>query len=79
MATLFTIILTLVSLGLNCYGQRSSPAVEKRVATLIGKMLSTSTEQQAFADLEALGCPAVPAIVERMDDRRNLPDPRISL
>jgi hypothetical protein len=79
MATLFTIILTLVSLCLNCYGQRSSLAVEKRVAVLIEKMLNTSTEQQALADLEALGCPAVPAIVERMDDRRNLPDPRISL
>jgi len=78
-ATRFAIIPTLVPLCLNCYGQRSSPAVEKRVTALIGKMLNTSTEQQAFADLEALGCPAVPAIVERMDDRRSLPDPRISL
>jgi hypothetical protein len=76
---LFAIALTILPLRSNCYGQHSSPAVEKRVAVLIEKMLNTSTEQQAFADLEALGCPAVPAIIEQMDDRRNLPDPRISL
>ena len=78
-AALFTIVLTIVPLCLNCYGQRSSATVEKRVSVLIGKMLNSSTEQQAFADLEALGCPAVPAIIEHMDDRRSLPDPRISL
>ena len=78
-AALFTIALTILPLCLNCNGQGSSPAVEKRVAVLIGKILNSSTEQQAFADLEALGCPAVPAIIERMDDSRSLPNPRISL
>jgi hypothetical protein len=42
-------------------------------------MLNRRTEQKAFADLEALGCPAVPAIIARMDDRRSLPDPRMAL
>jgi len=78
-AALFSIALAPVLLCLNCYGQRSSATVEKRVSVLIGKMLNSSTEQQAFADLEALGCPAVPTIVQQMDDRRNLPDLRISL
>jgi hypothetical protein len=76
---LFTIALAIVPLCLNCHGQRSSATVEKRVSVLIGKMLNSSTEQQAFADLEALGCPAVPAIIEQMDDKRRLPDPHISL
>jgi hypothetical protein len=53
--------------------------VEKQVAVLIEKMLNRRTEHKAFADLEALGCPAVPAIIARMDDRRDLPDPRIAL
>jgi hypothetical protein len=78
-AALFTIALTPVPLCLNCYGQRSSTTVDKRVSMLIGKMLNISTEQQAFADLETLGCPAVPVIIKRMDDRRRFPDPRISL
>jgi hypothetical protein len=42
-------------------------------------MLNARTEQQAFLDLEALGCSAVPAVIERLDDRRPLPDPRLSL
>jgi len=42
-------------------------------------MLNKTTERQAFSELEALGCPAVPAIIEGMDDRRSLPDPRIAL
>jgi hypothetical protein len=53
--------------------------VEKRVSVLIEKMTKNSTEQKAFADIEALGCQAVPAIIRQMDDRRKLPDPRISL
>ena len=53
--------------------------IDKRVGVLIEKMLKADTEQKAFADLEALGCAAVPAIIRRMDDRRNLPDPHISL
>lgn len=53
--------------------------IDKRVGVLIERMLNAPTEQKAFSDLEALGCPAVPAIIRRMDDRRLLPDPRISL
>jgi hypothetical protein len=78
-AALIAIALTISLLCPNCYGQRSSATVEERVSTLIGQILNNSTERRAFADLEALGCPAVPAIIERMDDRRSLPDPRISL
>jgi len=60
------------------FGNQGS-RIEMRVAALIEKMVDKKTEQQAFADLESLGCPAVPTIIERMDDRRKLPDPRISL
>lgn len=56
-----------------------SSEIDKRVAALIEKMSDQKTEQQAFTDLESLGCPAVPAIIEHMDDRRKLLDPRISL
>jgi len=42
-------------------------------------MTNAKTEQKAFVDLEALGCPAVPAIIQQMDNRRPLPDPNISL
>jgi hypothetical protein len=42
-------------------------------------MLKADTEEKAFFDLEVLGCAAVPATIQRMDDRRTLPDPRISL
>ena len=73
------IAFVVVLLCLNCYSQRSSATVEKQVSVLIGKIGNSSTEQQAFADLEALGCQAVPSIIEHMDDRRKLPDPRISL
>jgi hypothetical protein len=62
-----------------CYGQTTSSKIDKRVALLIEDMLNKRTEHQTFADLEALGCAAVPAIITRMDDRRNLPDPSISL
>lgn len=53
--------------------------IDEQVAMLIEKMLRKKTEHQAFSDLEALRCAAVPAIIKRMDDRRNLPDPTISL
>ena len=76
---LLAIAVAVVVLRLNSYGQRSSSTVEKQVSVLIGKIGNISTEQQSFADLEALGCQAVPAIIEHMDDRRKLPDPRISL
>jgi len=59
--------------------QAAPSGEEKQVAVLIEKTSKEKTEQQAFSDLEVLGCPAVPAIIKRMDDRRNLPDPRISL
>ena len=54
-------------------------AIDKQVAALIAKMLDKSTEQQAFHDLEALGCAGVPAMIGQMDDRRTLPDPNITL
>ncbi len=56
-----------------------SRTVDKQVAALIEKMLSKTTERQAFVELEALGCPAVPAIIQRVDDRRSLPNPYITL
>ena len=52
---------------------------DKRVAVLIDRMIKADTEEKAFSQLEALGCAAVPATIRRMDDRRSLPDPRISL
>jgi hypothetical protein len=56
-----------------------SDSVEKQVKSLINKMVSRTTEKKAFAELEAMGCAAVPAIIANMDDRRNLPDPNIAL
>jgi hypothetical protein len=53
--------------------------IDQRVAALIERMLKADTEKKAFSDLEALGCPAVPATIQRMDDRRSLADPQISL
>jgi len=76
---LYVFLLMSVLTGANSYAQRSSPKIDKRVAALIERMSDQKTEQQAFADLESLGCPAVPAIIERMDDRRKLPDPNIAL
>ena len=61
------------------YGKEPAPTVDQRVAALIGRMMNSATERKAFSDLEALGCPAVPAIIAQMDDRRSLPDKRISL
>lgn len=78
-ASLAFLLAIISALTLNCRGQNSSSQIHKRVASLIEKMLNEKTEHRAFADLEALGCPAVPAIIERMDDQRSLPDPRISL
>jgi len=48
-------------------------SVDKQVAAVIEKTLNKKTEWQAFSELEVLGCPAVPAIIQRMDDRRTLP------
>jgi hypothetical protein len=72
-------LLLFVLIGISSYGQHSSSKIDRRVAVLIEKMSDQKTEKQAFIDLESLGCPAVPAIIEHMDDRRKLPDPRISL
>src|SRR5260370_30741264 len=52
---------------------------EKQVGGVIEKRLKKKTEREAFSELEALGCPAVPAIIQRMDDRRTLPDPYIAI
>jgi hypothetical protein len=60
-------------------GDSAERKMDLHVAALIKKMLSRKTEQKAFADLEALGCAAVPAIIAQMDDRRDLQDPRIAL
>jgi hypothetical protein len=76
---LLSLLLMLVLFPINCFGQQSPSRIERRVAVLINKMAHEKTEQRAFADLESLGCSAVPAIIEQMDDRRKLPDPRISL
>jgi TonB family protein len=60
--------------------RRLSPEeIEQQVTKLIQEVMNEKTEQDAFDDLESMGCAAVPAIIRRMDDRRNLPEPRISL
>ena len=61
------------------YGANRDEATDSRVAVLIERMLNADAEQKAFSDLEALGCTAVPAIIERMDDRRKLPNQDVSL
>lgn len=63
----------------NLGAQTRHEPIDDKVAALIERMLDKATEQQAFRELESLGCPAVPAIIRRMDDRRPLPDPNISL
>jgi hypothetical protein len=60
-------------------GASQDAATDKRVAVLIEKITKSDTEQKALADLEALGCAAVPAMIRRMDDRRSVPYPQISL
>jgi len=54
-------------------GPVTSPDLDAKVAALIEEALKEGTEAQAFQKLEALGCPAVPAIVKHLDDRRKLP------
>ena len=60
-------------------GAKPADPMDKRVAVLIEKIVNAKTEQQAFRDLEKLGCAAVPSIIRRMDDRRNLPERYIAL
>lgn len=79
MKTLVLAVIAASFASLPCHTQVANAKVDQQVAMLIGKMLSERTERRAFADLEALGCAAVPAIVKRMDDRRRLPVPAISL
>jgi hypothetical protein len=57
----------------------STEEIDPKVANLIERMLNERTEQEAFEDLEGMGCAAVPAIIKRLDDRRGLPDPGITL
>lgn len=61
----------------------ATPAVADRtdsaVAALIEKALDPQAQFRAFAELEALGCDAAPAIIRRMDDRRPLPRRGLSL
>jgi hypothetical protein len=54
-------------------GPVASPDLDAKVAAFIEEALVEKTEAQAFQKLEALGCPAVPAIVKHLDDRRKLP------
>jgi hypothetical protein len=63
----------------SCSGASQDSKMDKRVAVLIEQMPKANTERKAFVDLEALGCAAVPATIQRMDDRRRLPDQSISL
>jgi hypothetical protein len=77
-ATVSAVLLIFCAGGMPAQIQREK-TFDKQVAELIAKMLNRSTEQQAFHDLEALGCAGVPAIIRQMDDRRSLPDPNITL
>src|SRR4051812_10166398 len=54
--------------GLPAYGATQDETTDMRVAVLIERMLKAETEQRAFAELEALGCTAVPPMIRRMDD-----------
>lgn len=64
---------------LPAYGASPDEATDKRVAVLIERMLRAETEQKAFSELEALGCTAVPPMIRRMDDRRKLAEPLVTL
>lgn len=50
-----------------------------KVKSLIEAMLNRRKQKKAFAELEALGKAAVPAMIMQMDDRRELPVKAISL
>lgn len=74
------LILFLLGCDSSQQGLSRSTHVDKKVRALIEKMVTNAEAQhRAFAELEAMGCAAVPSIIERMDDRRELPDPNISL
>jgi len=76
-AELITVVVVFITVPV--YAQAPAKKIDHQVAALIEQMVSKRTEHQAFTKLEALGCAAVPAIIIRMDDRRNLPDQRMSL
>jgi hypothetical protein len=66
----------------NHFGQIFRPENEPscgKVRPLIEAMLSRHTEEKAFAELEAMGKDAVPAMIMFMDDRRKLPIQHIAL
>jgi hypothetical protein len=77
-ATMLAALLIFCEKGMPAQIQREK-RIDKQGAVLIAELLNKSTEQQAFHDLEALGCPGVQAIIGQMDDRRSLADPHISL
>lgn len=54
-------------------------SMTREVKVLIGQMLERETAKDAYRRLEGLGQPAVPAIIDQMDDRRELPLKQISL
>jgi hypothetical protein len=53
--------------------------IAAQVHALIEQTLQGNTEAKAFADIEALGKAAVPAIIDQMDDRRALAKRQIAL
>ena len=79
LATALAMLLVLSAETISSAQVSREQSVDKQVAAVIEKTLNKKTERQAFSELEALGCPAVPAIIQRMDDRRTLPDPYIGI
>jgi hypothetical protein len=54
-------------------------ALDLKVAGLIEQSLNPETEEHALEQIEALGDPAVPSLIHRLDDRRKLPKPYLKL
>ena len=61
------------------YFRPESEPVYAKVRALIERTLNPRTEEKAFAELEAMGQSAVPAMIMLMDDRRKLPVQHIAL
>jgi hypothetical protein len=61
------------------YFRPQNEPVYTKVRALMESMLDRRTEEKAFADLEAIGQSAVPAMIMLMDDRRKLPLQEMSL
>jgi hypothetical protein len=76
--SLHCIVLVALAIGGPQAG-KPADATDARVAALIEKIVHKETQEQAFKDLESLGCAAVPPIIRRMDDRRELPSHYIAL